>query len=316
MSDPERGATGTITSMLPRLKPLAAFVTLALIWGTTWGVIKIGLRSLPPLVFASARMAVAGVLMVGLMKVLGIRWPRTARLYLALVVVGILMAASFGFVFWGEQYVASGLTAVLTSTAPLWTAAVAHVALRAEPMTLSKTGALVIGVGGTALLFGGRVSVAGPRGVLAVALLSIVPLTWALASVMVKRELAQMPTVGVAGLEMLFGSVVLLAFAGIVDAGKPVIWDARGLLALAYMTIVGSCLAFFLFFWLVQHVRVTTSSLFSLVTPAEAVLFGVLFLNERLTPRQALGFLVIMAGLALYLVSARREEAAAVVQAA
>ncbi len=302
--------------MIGLIKPVAAFVALALIWGTTWGVIKIGLRSLPPLLFAGGRMALAGLLMVGLMATLRMAWPRGGRAYRALVIVGALMAISFGFVFWGEQYVSSGLTAVLTSTAPLWTAAVAHATLPGERMTLLKTIALLVGVAGTALLFGGQAGIAGGPGLVAVGAVAAVPLTWALASVTVKRELPQTPAVAVAGLEMLFGSVFLLALALLVDAGKPLTWDAQALFALAYMTIVGSCLAFFLLFWLVQHVRVTTSSLFSLITPAEAILFGVFFLNERLNGRQAIGFAVISAGLVLYFVGVRRQEAVVIAQAA
>jgi drug/metabolite transporter (DMT)-like permease len=77
------------------------------------------------------------------------------------------------------------------------------------------------------------------------------------------------------------------------------------------MAVVGSCIAFFLLFWLIQHVRVTTSSLFSLVTPAEAILFGAVVLRERLSLAQALGFVVITLGLLLYLFNLRREQARA-----
>jgi drug/metabolite transporter (DMT)-like permease len=232
------------------------------------------------------------------------------------MVVGGLLATSFGAVFWAEQYVSSGLTAVLTSTSPLWTAGVAHLALRNERMTLGKMLALAIGVAGTAILFGGRVRVAGMLGTLAVAVLALVPILWALASVTVKRELAGVPTITVTALQMLFGSAVLLIVALPLEAGRPITWDAGGLFALLYMAVVGSCIAFFLLFWLIQHVRVTTSSLFSLVTPAEAILFGAVVLRERLSLAQALGFVVITLGLLLYLFNLRREQARAAALAA
>jgi drug/metabolite transporter (DMT)-like permease len=298
-------------SVAAHLKPVAAFVALALIWGTTWGVIKIGLRSLPPLLFAAGRMLLAALLLIVLMRLLRVPWPRARRTYGALMVVGALLATSFGAVFWSEQYVSSGLTAVLTSTSPLWTAGVAHLALRNERMTLGKMLALAIGVAGTAILFGGRVRVAGTLGSLAVAVLALVPILWALASVTVKRELAGVPTITVTALQMLFGSAVLLIVALPLEAGRPITWDAGGLFALLYMAVVGSCMAFFLLFWLIQHVRVTTSSLFSLVTPAEAILFGAVVLRERLSLAQALGFVVITLGLLLYLFNLRREQARA-----
>jgi drug/metabolite transporter (DMT)-like permease len=303
-------------SVAAHLKPVAAFVGLALIWGTTWGVIKIGLRSLPPLLFAAGRMLFAGLLLMVLMRVLRVGWPRARRTYGALMVVGALLATSFGAVFWAEQYVSSGLTAVLTSTSPLWTAGVAHLALRDERMTLGKTLALAIGVAGTIILFGGRVRVAGALGSLAVAVLALVPILWALASVTVKRELAGVPTITVTALQMLFGSAVLLIVALLLEAGRPITWDAGGLFALLYMTVVGSCLAFFLLFWLVQHVRVTTSSLFSLITPAEAILFGAFLLHERLSLGQAVGFVVITFGLVLYIFNLRREQFGAAARAA
>lgn len=115
---------------------------------------------------------------------------------------------------------------------------------------------------------------------------------------------------------MLFGSAVLLIVALLLEGGRPIIWDVGGLFALVYMTVVGSCLAFFLLFWLVQHVRVTTSSLFSLITPAEAILFGALVLHERLTLGQAVGFIVITLGLVLYIANLRSEQVRAAVQAA
>lgn len=303
-------------SVAAQLKPVAAFVALALIWGTTWGVIKIGLRSLPPLLFAAGRMLLAGLLLIALMRLLRVPWPRPRRTYGALMVVGALLATSFGAVFWAEQYVTSGLTAVLTSTAPLWTAGVAHLALRNERMTPWKTLALAIGVAGTAILFGGRVRVTGPLGSLALAVLALVPILWALASVTVKRELAGVPTITITALQMLFGSAVLLIVALLLEGGRPITWDGGGLFALVYMTVVGSCLAFFLLFWLVQHVRVTTSSLFSLITPAEAILFGALVLHERLSRGQAVGFIVITLGLVLYIVNLRGEQVRAAVQAA
>ncbi|HEU5303914.1 MAG TPA: EamA family transporter, partial [Gemmatimonadales bacterium] len=144
---------------------LALIVWLCLcgIWGSTWLAIKLGLRDLPPLTFAGIRFAVAAPILFGIAAVSGLSLPRTGREWRLLAYTGLLtITVNYALVFWGEQYISSGLAAVLSATVPLFGLPLAHWHLSSEPMTGRKVAGVVLGVIGVATICSGQLGTGGP----------------------------------------------------------------------------------------------------------------------------------------------------------
>src|SRR5690242_5405613 len=150
---------------------VARYALLCVIWGSTWMVIKVGYGDLGPFNVAGLRFVVAGALMTVVALATGARWPRGRPEWTAVMVVGLLMfAGDYGLIYWAEQYIASGLTAVLFATLPLMTLFIARAYIPGQQITTGKLGSSVLALAGTVALFADqlRVDTAAIRPMLAV----------------------------------------------------------------------------------------------------------------------------------------------------
>src|SRR5690348_336319 len=213
----------------------AQYGLLCLIWGSTWLVIKVGYGNLGPFNVAGLRFLIAGVLMAGVAQATSARWPRGRSEWTAVGVVGVLMfAGDYGFIYWAEQSIESGLTAVLFATLPLMTLAVGRVYLPGERVTTKKLASSVLAVVGTIALFADRLrfDAAALRGMLAV--LAAV-LCAAIASVVSKRDAHDIPSATLNATSMLAGAAILLAVSLAAGDGIRLPADAGTWAAVAYL---------------------------------------------------------------------------------
>lgn len=283
------------------LKAIAAFAGLCAIWGSTWLAIKVGLRDLPPISFAGIRFIFAALILYAIVLVRGLRLPWSGRDWRLLLWTGFLsITINYALVFWAELHISSGLAAVLNATIPLFGLPLAHRALAAEPMTRHKVAGVVLGVVGTAIVFGSELRGTGPLAAWASAGVVVASLAGAQAGVLVKAQGTHLDPAVLAGVQMASGSVPLLA-AGVALEGNPLLfhWTPMALVALAYLTVVGSVVAFLAYYWLIRHVDVTRVLLIPLITPLVAVGLGVTFLRESVGWGTALGGAAILGGVAL-----------------
>ena len=294
-----------------RVSPrLAILVWLALcaIWGSTWLGIKLGLRDLPPITFAGIRFALAAVLLGLLVRLRGRPVPALTRGdWRVLAYTGFLsITVNYALVFWGEQYISSGLAALLSATVPLFGLPIAHWYLDAEPLTSRKVAGSILALLGVAAVFSGQLGLGGPRAAWASAGIIIAALATAHAGVLVKHRATHIDPSVLAGVQMAGGCIPLL-IAGIAIEGNPLAfhWSGLALACLAYLTIVGSVLAFMMYYWLIRHTAVTGVLMIPLVTPLIAVLFGVLFGGEKVGWQTALGGGGIIGGVALAVLQRR-----------
>ena len=277
------------------------FALLTLLWGTTWAAIRIGLQGMPPFKGIALRFAVATVVLLAAarwMKVPLGRMPHEKWLWL---VNGVLFfSVSFGIVYWAEQFVPSGLAAVLFSIFPLLVALLAHFVLPGERLRLrSGTGAL-LGFLGVAVIFSEDFRLLGGAHVLfgcSVMLLS--PTVSAISSVAVKRLGAGIHPISLAAVPMAVCAVVMTVLALIFERDRPVAWSVATVGAVLYLAIAGSCVTFTLYYWLLRHVRASRVALLAYGTPVVAVLTGIVFLHEPFTARIAAGALLVIGGVAL-----------------
>ena len=292
------------------MKARLVWLVLCGIWGSTWLFIKLGLTDLPPLTFAGIRFVIASIILCSLIAIRGVPLPRTRRDLLLLAVTGVLsFSLNYGLVFWGEQYISSGLAALLQSTLPAFGLIIAHFYLPGEQVTLPKIAGVLLGVIGVGVVLSNQLQVSGPKALWGSAALVLSAFCTAYANVLVKAYgLNLQPSVLAAG-QMIFGLIPLL-LVGVSTEGNPLNlhWTPRAILAMGYLAVVGSVIAFLLYYWLVQHMQVTKSMLIALVTPVVAVVLGMLVLDERLTWRTLAGGAMIICGIGLIVVRRRRRR--------
>jgi drug/metabolite transporter (DMT)-like permease len=277
------------------------FTACSLIWGSTFLFIAVGNDALPPLWAASLRLMLATVILTGLTYATGQRLPR-GRAWVAAAQYGVLnMGLSFCLLYWGEQTVPSGLTAVLYATIPLSTALLAR-AFGLEPLRPFKVFAALVALGGVALMFSGSAGGAFSPGHLAAILVAA---TLASASgVMLKRGPRQ-HALGANAVGTLVGLAVCLPASFLLGERHPLPVTAAALGPVIYLTLAGSVGAFVLYAWLVNHWPVTRISFISVIVPVVALLLGILVRGERLTAGSGLGSLLVFAGLGLALAGDR-----------
>jgi drug/metabolite transporter (DMT)-like permease len=293
------------------MKSKIVWLILCLIWGSTWLFIKLGLEDLPPFTFAGIRFVIAATILFGIIKVYGFTLPRSRSDWGLLAITGVLsFSFNYGAVFWGEQYVSSGLSAVLQATIPLFGLVIAHFFLPAERMTTLRILGVLMGVLGVGVVFSNQLHASGPNALAGSVVIVTGAACTAYANVLVKGRAKHLNPAILAGAQMVFGLIPLL-LAGVFLEGNPFRfhWTRMAVVALVYLAIVGSVVAFLLYYWLVQHMDVTKTMLIALVTPVTAVLLGMVVLNEQLNWRTFAGGALIICGIGLLAVHRKAKVA-------
>src|SRR5437870_6820113 len=232
------------------MKSRLVWLLLCCIWGSTWLFIKLGLQDLPPFTFAGIRFVIASIVLAIFIRLRRISWPRARRDWLLLALTGILaFSFNYGSVFWGEQYVSSGLAALLQSMIPVFGLIIAHYYLPGERLTTAKIIGVLMGVAGVGVIFSNQLQVAGPMGLWGSAIMVSGALCVAYANVLVKAYGKDLePSILACG-QMIFGLVPLLA-VGLTLEGNPLRfhWTPMALVALSYLALVGSVIAFIAYY--------------------------------------------------------------------
>ncbi|HEX2330099.1 MAG TPA: EamA family transporter [Candidatus Angelobacter sp.] len=259
---------------------LLGYVALCCIWGSTWLAIRVAVQYIPPLEAAAVRFLAAGLLLLGMAAAQRRRWPHGQQQWNTLVVLSLtFLAIPYGLVFWAEQYVSSGMTAVLFSAFPL------VVALLTPLMTGKKVPrqavfAMLVACGGLAYLFydglgNDRKALLGGIAVVAAVLIS----SWSL--VYAKDRLQHVDAVVSSTFQLLFGSVALLWATWALESHKHAVWNQSAVLAVAFLVLFGSCAAFVIYYWLLKHMQPYQLSTLNLVFPIIAVIEGAVLQHEH-----------------------------------
>lgn len=292
------------------MKQKIVWLILCGIWGSTWLFIKIGLNDLPPLSFAAIRFVIAAAILWVIVALRRFSLPRSKRDWLMLAGTGVLaFTVNYGLVFWGEQYISSGLAALLQATIPAFGLLFAHLHLPAERMTLPKVLGVLLGVIGVGVIFSNQLSVAGPQALAGCVALVVSAAGAAYSNVLIKAHGGKFEPTIIAATQMTFGLIPILLL-GLIWEGNPLNfhWSGKAVLSLFYLAIVGSVIAFILYYWLVQHMDVTKSMLIALVTPVTAVILGMIVLDELLDWRTIAGGVLILSGIAMVVIRRRKKE--------
>jgi drug/metabolite transporter (DMT)-like permease len=278
----------------------SALVALCVIWGTTWAVIQIGLEGIPPMSGVALRFAIASALLLAAAYVMGVRLGRTRReKALWLINAALSFSISYGVVYWCEQWVPSGLTAVLFATNPLFVAVFAHFLLPSESLNRAEVTGILVGFAGVALIFSEDFrALGGDQVALAAAVMLVSPLAAAMGSVAVKRWGKGVHPVSLSSVPMAITAGVLGALAITFEGNQSISWDTTSIAALLYLAIFGSVITFTLYFWLLERLPAKRLALIAYVIPLVAVGIGAIR-GEPMTARILAGATLVVAGTAL-----------------
>src|SRR6266550_4564128 len=259
-----------------------AWVTLCVVWSSTWLAIKIGLRDLPPISFVAIRFLIAIIVLLAVSLGRARLLPRRRNDYVVLAITGILMfAVNYTLLFWAELHVSSGLAAVLQATIPIFGMMFAHWMLPDEPLRLQKLAGAMIALGGVTVICGRLLGFTGPLAFWGAVGVVIGAASAAYANVLVKARSMQLAPAMLAAWQMIFGTAPLLLLGLAVD-GNPVRfhWTVSSVFCLLYLAVIGSALTFLLLYWLLPRLTVVQLQSISLITPPGAVMLGWLLGSE------------------------------------
>lgn len=280
----------------PFLKPshVVGYLTLCLTWGSTWLAIRIAVHDIPPLEAAAIRFSLAAIVLLSLAGLQRRKWLHDGNQWKSILVLSFtMMAIPFGLVFWAEQYVASSMTAILYSAAPLtislFTAIFMHQVVPRRAVL-----AMVIAFGGIVDLFysglsTNRQTLLGGGAVLIAMTMS----AWS--AVYAKQRLQNVDPVVATGLQLLFASIALGWSSWALESRLHGVWSRPAIVAMAFLTVVGSCVAFVVYYWLLKHMQPYQLATTSLVVPLIAVLEGSLLYRERVTWMMGVVIVIVLA---------------------
>jgi len=283
-----------------------AFAIVYLVWGSTYLAIRVGVQLLPPWLFAGSRLLAAGALMLLYAKLRGAQLPASARDWRNVTVTSLLMLlGGNGLVNWSEQWVESNQAALIVATSALWIAWIGTWGAQGERLNRLTVLGLGLGFGGVAVLVESGLTLhAAPP--LAYVALGLAPLSWAAGSVWARRAPLSCPPFMTAALQMLIsGAVMTLIGLALGEQGR---WESspKALFALAYLVVLGSCVAYGAYLWLVHEVSPAQLGTYAYVNPAVAVVLGWWLLDEHLNQTQVLGTVIILAGVLLVTWASRK----------
>ncbi|MBX3266696.1 MAG: DMT family transporter [Acidobacteria bacterium] len=287
------------------------WLILCLIWGTTWIFIKIGLEDLPPITFAVSRFLLSAVILLPVVYFAKIRWPQGGREWILIALTGVLQfTVNYSTVFWAEQYITSGLAAVLQAMITVFGLVLAWIFLPSERITPLKIIAVMIGILGVGVIFLDQLRVESAMAFAGSVAIVVGAYAAAQASILVKAKAAAIDPAMILLSQMLCGLPALVIYALIAE-GSPFAhnWGMRAVASVLYLSLAGTIAAFWLYYWLLARIESTKAMMISLVTPLIAVLVGNVFLGETLPPQTLIGGLLILSGIGLIVFRRRVREA-------
>jgi drug/metabolite transporter (DMT)-like permease len=278
-----------------------SWLAVCVFWGTTYLAIRVGLETLPPTLFGGLRFLLAGTALLAFVVWRGERLPR-GREWLNLALVGVLLLGiGNGVVVWAEQWISSGMTALLISTSPFWVVAAERVGRGGERAGASILFGMLMGFAGMALLAGPELFGAhlDARFLLGFVLLQAGCASWSGGSVFAKRHPTEVAPLVSAAVQMLAGGAALTLVGSAKGEWGALDFNARTLGAFLYLVVFGSLVAYTAYTYAIRKLPLSLVSTYSYVNPVIAVLLGWLVLGEPLGLRVLLGMCVILCGVAV-----------------
>lgn len=277
------------------------WLILCLIWGTTWIFIKIGLDDLPPIGFAATRFVLSVAIILPVIRLNKIPLPTTRREWKLIAVTGLLQFSfNYSAVFWSEQYITSGLAAVLQAMITVFGLILAWMLLPSERITPRKIVAVIVGIIGVAVIFIDQLRVENWMAFAGCVAVVIGAYAAAQASILIKAKGGGLHPASLVFGQMICGLPLIIIYS-LVQEGSPLSfhWTWKAVGSVLYLTVLGTIAAFWLYYWLLSRIESTRAMMISLVTPLIAVIVGSITIGETMPPQTFLGGVLIIASIGL-----------------
>jgi len=284
---------------LGELLPALVFGSLCFVWGSTWLAIKVGLGSLPPLLFAGIRFMIAWGLLLAYALVMRINFPVDKTSWRVMLFLGVTqIALPYALVFWGEQYVTAGLAAVLFATVPFFVALFAHFIIPDERLTAWKLSGILVSFIGVTIIFSRELMLTDSSFLGGLALI-VAAGSAGCANVVGKKYSRSINSIVNLVVQMGVGALLLTAGGIIFERNVSLNLGQTSVLMVLYLGVIGSAFAFVALYWLFTRMEVTRVSLFTFITPIVAVVLGWLILGEKVDLNVVVGGSLILLGVIL-----------------
>jgi drug/metabolite transporter (DMT)-like permease len=291
-----------VTSPRERTLAFVAWIVLCIVWGTTYLAIRVALESVPVALIAGLRFTAAGLILIAALRLTGQTLPPPRTWGSAALAGFLLLVIGNGGVVWAEQYVASGLAAVIIAMVPFWNVLVEAVSPNGERPSVRTMLGLAIGFAGIVVLVWPELFTAGGSGfwfVAGVISLQVACAGWAVGTSFTKRTTVSSPPVTTAAMQQLAAGMMFLAIATITGEWNHLAFTARSATAVAYLVIFGSIVAYSAYLYALKHLPIATVSLYTYVNPIIAVVLGTVLLSEPFSSRTLVASVLVFAGIAV-----------------
>ena len=312
---PTADAATTSVSVAAARNPgiLLGMLVLYVVWGSTYLGIAVAVESIPPFLMAATRFVIAGLALLALSRLHGgsaFEWPTRREWRDSLIVGALLLGGGMGMVAFAEQTIPSGITAILIAMLPVWVAIFSRLFF-GERLPRGAIVGIAVGFVGVAVLVGPTaLGIEGGLEPLGLAAAIVSPIAWSLGSLFASHlaVLPRRPLV-LAGAEMLCGGLILVAMSAV--AGELATFQiaavtASSFIALTYLTVVGSLIAFTTYGWLLRKAPLSLIATYAYVNPVVAVILGFVVLNEPIELRTLVAGAIIVFAVALIVTSRSR----------
>lgn len=285
-----------------KLKDWIAFSLLGLAWGSSFLWIKIAVSEIGPFTLVAFRLLFGILGLIAVVTYNRPNWPASQRLWIVLVILGLTNTAiPFVLISWGETHIDSAVAAVLNSTVPLFTMVIAHVFLSDDRITLPRVIGLLVGFGGVVVLLSRDLDFrSGLSGnVLGQGAVLLAALFYAISGVYARRNTQGLSPIVQALVPLIVADSAIWLAAPLVEMPfrfpqLPLTW-----IALLWLGIIGSCIAYLLYYYLLHSVGPTRTTLVTYVFPLVGVTLGVVFLNELLDWHLFVGGSMVVGSIAI-----------------
>ena len=279
-------------------KILLAFGIIYFVWGSTFLAIRVGVREVPPFLLAAIRFLIAGIILYVWMRAKGTPSPTGREWASASIVALLIFVCDYGLLFWAEQRVPSGIAAVMMATIPVFMALSEIVFLGTQRFTARLAFALLVGIGGVAVLVSRSLSLSeSPINTAGAISLVIASISWALAAVLMRKLPLPAAKPMSSAAQMVTGGVLLILASSALGEFRGFHLQAVSLgawMALAYLIVAGSIVGFTAYVWLLHYESPTKVGTYAYVNPVVAVAVGYFLGGESVGPRTLLGTLLVL----------------------
>jgi drug/metabolite transporter (DMT)-like permease len=291
------------------LRAYSAWLAVCIFWGTTYLAIRIGVEHLPPMLFAGTRWIIAGIIFLIILRIRGENLPSKNDL-IHITIVGIsLIGVANGLVVTGEQFIGSGLSALLLTTIPFWVVGMESVIPSGPKINSIILSGLMVGLAGVALIFKGDWSnLLNSNYLLGVLCMLGAVISWSFGTVYSKyKKIKVHPLMG-ASVQMLIGGIAQTILGLILGETSQISFHPAGLMSFFYLIFFGSILGYGSYIYAIEHLPLSLVATYAYINPVIALFLGWFVLNEMMNLTIALAAVIIIFGVIIVKQGAKRQR--------